>query len=201
MFSDKLRTEQRKSLGISDNTLLLGSVGRLANPKNPFMTVKVFAALEKKYPNCKLVILGEGDLRNQVEVLIHDLNVDDKVILPGVTSEVTKWMCAMDVGIYPSEFEGFPFSIIEGETNGLPTVMSDRITKEVDILGSIISISLKKSPDVWADAILHMYQANKTLSRGECAKIVFQAGYDIKNAARDLENYYEKLLQNNQQRN
>ena len=194
LFSEKQRIEQRKELQISDNTLVLGNVGRLANPKNPLMTVKVFAALEKKYPNSKLIMLGEGDLRDVVEALINQLNVQDKVFLPGVTSEVAKWMCAMDVGIYPSEFEGFPFSVIESEANGLPIIMSNRITNEIDVLGSIVSLSLDSSPDIWAEEILRLYQKDNPLSRGEYAEINFQAGYDIKNTVKDLENYYEKLL-------
>lgn len=194
LFTEKLRIEQRKELQISDNTLVLGNVGRLANPKNPLMTVKVFAALEKKYPNSKLIMLGEGDLRDKVEALVKQLNVQDKVFLPGVTSEVAKWMCAMDVGIYPSEFEGFPFSVIESEANGLPLIMSNRITNEIDVLGSIVSLSLDSPPDIWAEEILRLYQKDNALSRGEYAEIVFQAGYDIKNTVKDLENYYEKLL-------
>lgn len=195
LYSDRLRVKKRRELDVSDDTLILGNVGRLADPKNPLMTVKVFAALERKYPKSKLIMLGEGELRNKVEILINQLDLQDKVLLPGVSNEVVEWMCAMDVGIYPSEFEGFPFSIIEGEANGLPIIMSDRITKEVDVLRNAVAISLKKSPENWADEILHLYHTKMKLERNECAKAVSQAGYDIKNTAKDLENYYEKLLQ------
>lgn len=194
-FSDKIRKERRNELTVTEDTLVLGSAGRLANPKNPFMTVRVFAALVEKYPDSRLIMLGEGDLLAQVKKLIGELDIEEKVLLPGVTSEVGSWLCAMDVGIYPSEFEGFPFSVLEAEVNGLPTIISDRISKEVDVLGTLVSMPLEKSPDMWADEILKLYRMNRQLPRDACSQAVLEAGYDIKNTAKDLEQFYERLLQ------
>ena len=85
--------------------------------------------------------------------------------------------------------------MLEAEANGLPTIISDRISKEVDVLGTLVSMPLETTPDMWADEILKLYRMDRQLPRDACSQAILGAGYDIKNTAKDLEQFYERLLQ------
>ena len=97
---------------------------------------------------------------------------------------------AMDVFILPSLFEGLPVVGIEAQAAGLKCVMSNRVTKEVDITGNVIYLDLKKnSLDEWADTILN----NASYDRKNMKNIIVDAGYSIKTEAKKLQEIYEKM--------
>lgn len=138
-------------------------------------------------------MLGEGELEGKLKRQAQILGIEDKVLFPGVTSNVSKWLCAMDVAVYPSLFEGFPIAVLEGEASGIPTVISNEISGEIDILGNLIQLSLKEDRGVWAKVILEAYEKSNIISREKCYQQVMEAGYDIKNTVKELEEFYNKL--------
>lgn len=192
-FDINIREKQRRCLGINKDVLVVGNVGRLSVQKNQTMLLEIFSEVLRRKDNSLLILLGEGELELQLKDQTKKLRIADKVLFPGVSSDVTKWLCAMDVAVYPSLFEGFPIAILEGEASGLPTIISKEISMEVDILGSLISIELNQDKCVWAEAILEAYEKSKGCLREECCRQIKEAGYDIKDTAKELELFYDKL--------
>ncbi|MDR1031954.1 MAG: glycosyltransferase family 4 protein [Holosporales bacterium] len=102
------------------------SVGRLCSPQKDFETlVKAFSRLVTKYPGIHLTIYGDGDDRVNLENLITSLDLQDKVFLPGVTSDVYGVLQKADMFVFPSRYEGFPNALCEAMAVGLPVIASN----------------------------------------------------------------------------
>ena len=105
--------EAKKKLGVSPDELLVGAVGRLSNEKGFDLLIRAFAALDSDAPPSKLVILGEGDEKPNLQALIDHLGLADRVTLAGFQSNTIDWYQAMDVFVLSSLREGLPNVVLE----------------------------------------------------------------------------------------
>ena len=83
-----------------------------------------------------------------------DLGLSSSVKFLGIREDIPDIMQGMDLFLFPSLFEGLPVVLVEAQAAGLKCIVSDTITNETDISGRIEFVSLKESPDEWADKIL-----------------------------------------------
>lgn len=95
-------------------------VGRFDNPKNHEGLLRVFARILDTYPNCRLELVGDGDLRPEIEEQIHHLGISDRVVLHGMQSDVRPFLQRADLFVLPSRYEGMPMTLIEAMATGLP---------------------------------------------------------------------------------
>lgn len=152
-FSKKIRNEIREKLGISADTIVLGNSGRMVAQKNQLFLVDIFFEYLKINKNAKLIILGDGILRQDIVERIKSYNISEKVILTGSVSNVSDWLQGMDVFVFPSVFEGLGMSAIESQAAGLMTFVSDKVPQDVNISPLYHCLSLKQSPKEWAEEI------------------------------------------------
>lgn len=144
----------REELGLADNQPLLIYVGRLDGEKKPDVVVEAF----RKLPNelgAKLVLLGEGPLKVEIEAL-----GDERIVMPGYVknrSELAGWLASADIYVSGMADETFGVSIVEAQASGLPVVgvaagaMIDRVTAAVGRLGPVGDSSSMAANivDVW----------------------------------------------------
>ena len=102
-----------------------------------------------------LVLIGEGELKQEILNKIKELNIEKNVILLEPKKNINEYFMAFDKLIFPSLFEGMPNVIIEAEASGLPCFISNTITKEANITGLVKYIDLNKSAEEWASIILN----------------------------------------------
>ena len=105
------------------NTIV--SMGRLTHQKGFDLLINVFSKLASKYKDWSLVILGEGELRNDLEELIKDLGISSRVSLPGRVNDPFSILRKSDLFVMSSRFEGFPMAHGEAMMCGLPIVATD----------------------------------------------------------------------------
>lgn len=98
------------------------SVGRLYPQKNQQMLIRAFAKIATKYPEYKLVIFGEGYLRKDLEHLISCLGLQDRVLLPGRSSNVIYEVAKSEIFCLSSNFEGMSNAMIEAICVGIPVI-------------------------------------------------------------------------------
>lgn len=190
LFDEACRKEMRENLGLGD-AFTVGHVGRYENQqKNQEFVVDVFNELLKIEPNAKLLMLGEGKNRNSIMERTEKLGIADRVIFTGAVNNVSDYLQAMDVFLFPSRFEGFSVATIEVQCTGLPGVMSDTISSEMNILGLFDVLSLSESPKVWAQHVLD----KKQMIRKDQTKEISAAGYNIEIEAKLLENMYRDAI-------
>ena len=111
----------KKEYGSGD-TVKLVHVGRFDVPKNHAGLLKAFQKLHGTYPQCRLVLVGDGDLREDMEKLAQELEISDVVHFAGMQSNVHPYLQDADIFVLPSSYEGIPMTIIEAMGTGLPIV-------------------------------------------------------------------------------
>ena len=190
-YDKYLREKIREEFGFNEGNLVIGNVGRLCIQKNQSFLLDVFNDILKLYPDAKLLIVGEGPLREEIEQKIKELHISDSVVLTGKRRDIKAILSAIDLFVMPSLFEGAPVSAIEARTCGLPCVLSDVITKSIEMKG-IRYTSLNNSPTEWAKECLEHYEALKLDDRHDITEIV-KHGLDIKTEAIKLQEYYLNL--------
>lgn len=188
LYSINNRKDIRKKYNITDDTTIIGHVGAFKRQKNHEFILTIFSEYLKTNPNSKLFLLGTGVLYDEIVEKAKEMNLRDKVIFAGSQGEIYKYYHAMDVFLFPSLFEGLPFSLIEAQMSGLPSVISDAITDECIVTDIVKKMSLNSKTSEWADAINLMLQ--KKVDRQSYCKTVSKAGYGIKNSADCLAKVY-----------
>ena len=184
IYSSSIRQEVQEELGFSDELLVVGVVGSIYEPKNPFGVVEIFKAVYNKASNARLLWVGDGPMRKAIENKIKEYGIQDAVILTGVRPDVNRLLQAMDVFILPSLYEGLPVVGIEAQASGLPCVFSSNITTELQKTGLCKFISLDDY-ELWAQEILNAKSRRKDMSAE-----IKMAGYNISDTSRWLEDFY-----------
>ena len=108
-----------------DREKTIVSMGRLNPQKNQKMLIDAFAEISEKIPEYKLIIYGEGSLRNDLESQIKELHLEDKISLPGNFLDVHERIKKASLFVMSSDFEGMPNALIEAMALGLPCISTD----------------------------------------------------------------------------
>ena len=169
-----------------ENKLIIGHVGRFDEGKNQTFLIRVFQEIKELYKDTELILIGSGEKVEEIKYLVKDMGLDDSVKFLGNRSDVSSLLQMIDVFVMPSLYEGLPVTLIEAQAAGLPCVVSDRITQEVNLTGKMDYLSLELPAQVWAKKIIERGQQEN--DRDKDAKKVKEAGYDIKEVAEVVQN-------------
>ncbi len=189
-FDSGVREVVRASLGIDKDTLLIGHVGTFSAPKNHKFLIDIFDEALKINPNCRLICCGAGALLPAIKEFAASKGILNRIIFPGVVKNANEYMMAMDAFVFPSLFEGFPISILETQSSGLPIFMSDVITRDIDLTDLVNRLSLRQSPREWAVKIANIKPA---MDRGAYNEIITETKYNIQKTIKWLEECYVEL--------
>ena len=187
-LNSSIRKEKRNELGIDDDEIVIGNVGSLKLQKNQGFLINVMnSLLQSNIQKYKLVIVGDGELKDSLMQQAKNLNLEEKIIFTGSRSDVNCLMQAFDIFALPSLYEGLPVTGIEAQASGLPCLLSDKITKEVNILNTkYLPID---NVDEWVEEIL----LTKCDNRFDCSKEIINAGFDITTEAQKLAEFYIRI--------
>ena len=188
-FNMNIRNDKRKEFGISDDSIMVGHVGRFFPQKNHDFLIDIFNQFHKDYPNSYLMLVGEGELKTSIQDKVNTLGLEDYVIFTGLRSDVNELLQAMDVFLFPSLYEGLPVSIVEAQAAGLPCLISDKVPIECKKTDLVYQLSLEDSVNTWADKIYELSH----ISRRDTYEEIKQSGFDIVENAKWLENFYVDL--------
>ncbi|GGE30457.1 putative glycosyltransferase EpsF [Pullulanibacillus camelliae] len=188
-FSQAERHQIRGTLHLHEDAFVVGHVGRMNEQKNHMYLLAVFSEIIEKNKCAHLLLIGEGPLKAELKHKVMRLQLQEHVHFLGVREDVHQLLQAMDLMLFPSRHEGLPVSLIEAQGAGLPCLISDSISREVDVGANLVAFeSLHHSPSIWADRALKLKR-----SKGNMKNWIKKAGYDIRDSASWLENYYLEL--------
>ncbi|MEH7335242.1 glycosyltransferase family 1 protein [Neobacillus drentensis] len=189
-YKPSIRKEIREHLKVDDNTVVLGHVGRFFEQKNHEFIIEVFKEFNHKEPNSILVLVGDGELKKKIEKKVHDYGLDNKVRFLGIRSDVEKVVQAFDLFIFPSFHEGLPVTLVEVQASGLPCLISENITKDVDLGLGLIDYLPINDVSTWVNKITNFsFNNNRKISK----RIFIEKGYDIEKTASFIQEYYLKV--------
>ena len=184
-FNDNIRNEIRGKYNISDKSLVVGFIGRLSNQKNPLKAISIFEKLEKCCDS-KLVIIGDGELKNDMLSRINNSTARDSILYLGFKDNVEQYMNMLDILLMPSVFEGLPLTAIEAQCNGLKCVLSASITRETDITNNCYFIDHHASDDEWSETI---EKIDCNYNRAKYSAIVKDNKYDMNDTVEMLKSF------------
>lgn len=171
----------RAELGIPADAFVIGHVGRFVEQKNHEFVVEIAAEVAKREPNMRLLLLGQGPLRPEIEQKVLQMGLSDRVIFAGSRPDIPRLMQgAMDVFVLPSLFEGLPVVGIEAQAAGLPFILSDTITQEVDLVKPLVQwLSLSQPASAWADAILAAGKVPASITPSDALAVIENSQFNI----------------------
>lgn len=184
-FQPRIRNQIRQELGLEDK-LVIGCVGRFRPEKNQAFLLPVLKELLPQCPQAVLMYVGDGPCLEDVRVQCRTLGLSDHVLFLGQRSDVDRLMQAMDVFVLPSLWEGLPLVGVEAQSAGLPCVVSDGVTRELNITGQMVHLPLSGGPRMWADALQKAAQTQ----RADTLDVIRGAGYDLNTTVPWLQEFY-----------
>ena len=183
-FDIHKRLQVRCEYGIGKEKVY-GYIGRLSKSKNIDFIIKIFNCIIKSEPQAKLWIVGDGEEKEHLEILIKNYGLKNNIKLFGNRNDVDKLLQAMDAFIFPSLYEGLSLTVIEAQVSGLPVYLSNTLSIEHKITDNIYFLSLDDTQEKWSEAIRSNKEERK--SHLDEAK---KAGYNLKDSVKELQNFY-----------
>ena len=185
-FNDEVRKKVRKDLGI-EGKLVIGNVGRLCYQKNQENLIEVFAKLQSERPESVLLLVGEGEMKAELQQQVEKLGIADKVLFYGVTDKVEQLLWAMDIFVFPSRFEGLGIVAVEAQAAGLPVICSDGVPNEAVVSDLVEKVDLRSGVDSWVESILHCQVGVDRLAVHEQVQ---KSGFAVADVADKIEKVY-----------
>lgn len=186
-YDENIRKEKRKELNISDNTLVIGHVGRFVEQKNHRFLIDIFNEVHKERENSILLLAGQGPLIDEIKEKVSGLGLNESVRFLGQRNDIDTLYQVFDVFVLPSLYEGLPVVGVEAQATGLFCILSDDMTMETKVIDTTKFLSVKISPNVWANNILNMWNDYK---RKNTQNEIRNNNFDIKMEAENLEKKY-----------
>ena len=186
-INEQIRQEYRQLFGLGEN-LVFGHVGRFHESKNHPFLLETFAKIHRENENTILLLIGDGELRGMIEETVKRYGLEKAIVLLGLRRDVDNLLQAMDVLLFPSVWEGLPVTVIEAQAAGVPCIISDNITTDVDVTELVYRLPINDTIK-WKDLAL------SGLQRKDVSDKVKESGFDVKESARMLASFYEKIVQ------
>lgn len=187
IFNNNLRNEIRNKYNIRNDDIIIGHVGRFSKEKNHEMILNVFEELLKKNKKYKLLFIGDGILKSKIIELSKNKKIYDKIIFTGNVHDVENYLCAMDIFLFPSLFEGFGLALLEAQLSGLNCITSCNIPDDVIITNNVLKCKLSKGE------IINKILSIKLRSNRDRSNIKYDDKYDIKNKVNELIEFYNSI--------
>ncbi|OJF90747.1 glycosyltransferase family 4 protein [Alkalibacterium sp. 20] len=187
------RKTLREKYGYAENDTILIYVGELIKRKNQAQSIRMMSDLVKKYPQIKLLLVGDGQLIKEYSDMIEDLNLSDNIHLLGFRTDVADLMSLSDICISTSRQEGLPVNIMEAMATGLPLVVTacrgNRDLVHDDINGYIVDIDDHVK---MADRISTLIQNESLRARFGKRNTFFISPYESRNVNMQMNNIYQR---------
>ena len=179
-----------------ENKIVLGNLAGFVKQKNQSFLIDILCELLKTSNRYILLLMGDGATKHRIIEKIDAMGLNDAVVFTGVVDPVAPYLSACDLFIMPSLYEGFPLALVEAQTNGLNCIVSNTITKDIDLTGNLSFLSLNESLEHWANECrlrtiscqAHFEKSLSAITR------ISDLGYDIQITAKRLATHYKNLV-------
>lgn len=178
-----------EKLGIPEGAFVIGHIGRFQKQKNHHFLIQVFYEIIKEKPNSYLLLLGRGDLEDEIKNQVNKLKVEENVMFLGVREDVPEIINSLDAFVFPSLYEGLGLVLIEVQSLGVPCFVSNTVPKDAEISSQLFNyLDLDVGSKEWADKIINFDYCGKV----NYFESVIKKGYSIEGTVKKLERIYSK---------
>ena len=190
-FSEEARIRKRKELNISAEKKVILHTGAFRKQKNHTFLIDIFKEITLVDNDAILLLIGEGELKREIEKKVRSLNIQEKVMFLGIQHKVEEFLSASDYFLFPSLFEGFPIALVEAQTSGLTCLISDSITKEIVVEELCHPVSLTRTANFWSTVL-----TNKEIidDRSGAKQKISHMGLSVEEEIEILSKIYDEVL-------
>jgi len=176
----------------SGSEIILGTVGRLYYQKDPITLIRSFKIINDKFPNTKLVIVGDGPLEQVCIKLIHDLGLDTKIELAGYQRNSKVYYKMFDIFMLSSHYEGLPYSLLEAMSMGIPAVGTNVVgIKDLIFNGRTGYLAEEGDYKGLAVSVINLLSNPQLLSEfSENAKKITKEHFNFNSGIKEYEEFY-----------
>lgn len=175
-----------QELEIDKDAFVVGHIGRFVEAKNHRRLIDIFEKVLEERAKAQLILIGIGDLKEQVAQYVEKKGLSHYVHFLGQRSDIPELLQIMDVFVMPSIHEGFPITVIEAQAAGTYTVVSEATPEEALRSNRIVRLNLEDDDLVWRDTIIAMKETEgRKYKLEDC---------DIKNVVSKLLHYYQNQM-------
>ena len=198
-FFEQNRKAKRSMLNISEDEFVIGYVGRLSNEKGLRYLIQAISMLNQSDMPLKVLVIGEGPERKELEVLSAKEKVEQKIIFAGFQNNTESWFPAMDLFVLPSLTEGTPMALLEALACGIPVVASavGGVPQVIDSGNNGLLVSPGR-PEEIKEAVINLYKNNELRTGlSKAAQHIIKSKYNVENWINEVQTEYLKVLENN----
>ena len=193
-FKDNsIRAQMRQKNGFSDKDIIFLSVARLSPVKNPVKLLQAFAQIVPTCPHAKLVFVGEGELRSDLENLIKVNFLEDKVLLAGEQKNSNDWLNMADIFVLVSKEESLPLALLEAQQVGLPCIVSKVGDMPKQVEHGKTGFVCNPQDEMLMTCLLAELYENKKLRQRMAAETLRRAG-EKKDCFEQYKQLYEQVV-------
>lgn len=160
-YCESMRERIRDEYGLNEK-VVIGHVGHFTEAKNHKKVLSVFNECVKRNENAALLLVGNGELEEDVRKMVAGYGLEKQVVFAGAHKDVENMYQAMDVFLFPSKYEGFGMAMIEAQANGLACIASDVVPEDTNADGRAVYLPLSASDEVWGEAVLNCGARNNS---------------------------------------
>ncbi len=185
----------RNDLGIKDDDIVICHIGRFINAKNHSFLLEVVNEMIKRNDKVKLLLVGTGDLKNEIEAKIKELAIEKSVYLTGIRNDIPNILNNSDLFILPSIYEGLGLVLLEAQASNVPCLVSEAVQPEVDLnIGLVKQLKLSYGSKKWALEAEVLINKNKSQDIN-VMEAVKKKGYDLNSIMNNLVSVYKLNLE------
>ena len=193
LYNSDEANRTRQEFGVSSQRIIC-HVGRYNKQKNHSFLIEIFKEIREKDTDSVLLLVGDGDLKKEIEDKVAKLHLQRSVRFLGVRDDVPQLLKASDILLFPSYYEGLSVVLVEAQATGINCVVTDSLASETIICKNQMKlVSLQRSAKEWADIVLN----EKSEKREHAIEILKEKGWDVGVNAKWLQDYYLNSMKRN----
>lgn len=200
-FTEPARENLRRKLGVGPDDLLVGTVACLKPQKAPLDFVAVARHVCRRRPSTKWMLVGDGELRPQVELAIREVGLTDRVTLLGWRRDIPDMMQAFDVFLLTSHWEGLPRVLLEARASGVP-IVATRVGGAAEAISEGTHGWLFEPGDIagMAERVYEVLSDASFRATVRASAVGLPEEFDIRAMVREYERLYVRLMASPQTR-
>ena len=173
--------------------IVIGFVGNFTRQKNLEFLFEILSKLKREGVQYKAFLIGDGELRDEVLSELHSRNLEEQIVLTGRISNVNEYLCAMDIMLLPSFFEGLPNVVLEWQASGLKCLVSNQITEECSVTDMVEFLPINNGTKMWVESIKNFEKYDRESASIIGCNNLKLAKFEIEESANFIKKIYMQL--------